>query len=141
MRRVFPALLLAAFSMLASAGDDIRVEDAWVREAPPTARMLAAYMTISNDGDREQTLVGVESPQFNHVMLHKSEVIDGVARMLHQDSIAVPAHGSVRLEPGGLHLMMPAPKAPLKAGDRVEFVLEFAGGQRARIEAEVRKKP
>ena len=28
---------------------EIQVTDPWIREAPPSARMLAAYMTISND--------------------------------------------------------------------------------------------
>jgi copper(I)-binding protein len=74
-------------------------------------------------------------------MLHKSETVDGVARMVHQDSILIPAHGSVALEPGSFHLMMPAPDAPLKEGDRVEFLLHFADGSNVASTAVVRKKP
>lgn len=141
MKRFLMALALSASSWLAVADSGILVEDAWVREAPPSARMLAAYMIIRNSSDRDRVLVDVESPQFRHVMLHKSEVVDGVARMLHQDEILVPAQGSVVLEPGSYHLMMPAPETHLSAGDTVDFTLTFANGDNVQVQAEVRKKP
>ena len=141
MKRFMLALTLAATSWLAAAQPDIQIEDAWVREAPPSARMLAAYMTLKNPADQDQVLVEVQSPAFSHVMLHRSEVIDGVARMIHLDEVVIPAGGSVQLEPGGLHLMMPAPETRLSAGDRVPLVLLFADGNQIEVQAEVRKKP
>ena len=141
MKRVMLALTLAATSWLAAAQPDIQIENAWVREAPPSARMLAAYMTLKNSADQDQVLVEVQSPAFSHVMLHRSEVIDGVARMIHLDEVVIPAGGSVQLEPGGLHLMMPAPETRLSAGDRVPLVLLFADGNQIEVQAEVRKKP
>ena len=90
---------------------------------------------------QDQVLVEVQSPAFSHVMLHRSEVIDGVARMIHLDEVVIPAGGSVQLEPGGLHLMMPAPETRLSAGDRVPLVLLFADGNQIEVQAEVRKKP
>jgi hypothetical protein len=141
MKRFMLALTLAANSWLAAAQPDIQIEDAWVREAPPSARMLAAYMTLKNPADQDQVLVEVQSPAFSHVMLHRSEVIDGVARMIHLDEVVIPAGGSVQLEPGGLHLMMPAPETRLSAGDRVPLVLLFADGNQIEVQAEVRKKP
>jgi hypothetical protein len=74
-------------------------------------------------------------------MMHKSATVDGMARMLHQDSIPIPAHASVALEPGGYHLMMPAPETPLSAGDQVEFLLHFDDNSSVRVTAVVRKKP
>ena len=141
MKRFMLALTLAANSWLAAAQPDIQIENAWVREAPPSARMLAAYMTLKNPADQDQVLVEVQSPAFSHVMLHRSEVIDGVARMIHLDEVVIPAGGSVQLEPGGLHLMMPAPETRLSAGDRVPLVLLFADGSQIEVQAEVRKKP
>ena len=141
MRHLLMVLALAAPGWLAAADTGISIENPWVREAPPTARMLAAYMTINNTGPVHRHLVGVESPQFTHVMLHRSEVVDGVARMIHEDDILIPEHGSVALAPGGFHLMMPAPETRLTAGDSVEFILTFANGERIKVQAEVRKKP
>ncbi|MGD2076611.1 MAG: copper chaperone PCu(A)C [Gammaproteobacteria bacterium] len=141
MKRILLGLALTASSWLAGAQTDIEVEHAWVREAPPGARMLAAYMTLKNTGERERVLVEVQSPTFRHVMLHRSEVVEGVARMIHLDEIAIPAGETVALKPSGLHLMMPAPETRLTAGDRVEFVLIFADGSSVEAQAEVRKKP
>jgi copper(I)-binding protein len=141
MTRVLFALLLGAVGAPAMAGDGLLVRDAWVREAPPGAMMMAAYLVIENSGDQATALVGVESPAFAHVMLHRSLTVDGVARMLHLDSIPVPAHGNVALEPGSYHLMMPAPDTRLAAGDKVDFVLHFADDSSLQVTAEVRKKP
>lgn len=141
MKRILLALTLAACSWLPVAQAEVQVEDAWVREAPPGARMLAAYLTVNNSGAEDLVLVEVQSPAFSHIMLHKSEVIDGVARMIHLDEIVIPAQGSVQLQPGGMHLMMPAPEARLSAGDRVPLVLIFADGNRLEVQADVRKKP
>jgi hypothetical protein len=141
MKRILLALTLAACSWLPVAQAEVQVEDAWVREAPPGARMLAAYLTVNNSGAEDLVLVEVQSPAFSHIMLHKSEVVDGVARMVHLDEIVIPAQGSVQLQPGGMHLMMPAPEARLSAGDRVPLVLIFADGNRLEVQADVRKKP
>jgi copper(I)-binding protein len=141
MKRTLLGLILAASSWLAAAQPDIHIEHAWVREAPPTARMLAAYMTLKNPGDEDRVLLEVQSPAFGHVMLHESRLVDGVARMIHLDEIRIPARGQVQLEPGGMHLMMPAPETRLTEGDRVPFVLVFADGSRVEVQAEVRKKP
>ncbi len=141
MKRIVLALTLAACSWLSVAQAEVQVEDAWVREAPPGARMLAAYLTVKNSGTEELMLVEVQSPAFNHIMLHKSEVVDGVARMIHLDDVVIPAGGSVHFEPGGLHLMMPAPETRLSAGDRVPLVLIFADGSRLEVQAEVRQGP
>ena len=141
MKQLFAALLLTLLTSLADAASGLVVDSAWIREAPPGASMMAAYLVISNPGDTDARLVAVESPAFAHVMLHKSETVDGVARMLHQDSILIPAHGSVTLEPGGYHLMMPAPDAGLRTGDQVEFLLHFADDSSLAVTAVVRKKP
>jgi copper(I)-binding protein len=141
MKQLTFALLLSLLVARTVCAGDLLIEQAWVREAPPGAAMMAAYLTITNRGDRDVTLTGVESNAFEHVMLHKSETVDGIARMLHQDSIRVPAHASVRLEPGSYHMMMPAPRTRLSAGDQVDFILHFEDGSDVRVTAVVRKKP
>ena len=141
MKRTLLSLILSVWSLLTVAESTLQVEDAWVREAPPNAHMMAAYMTLMNRGAGDAVLTQVDSPAFGHVMLHKSEVANGVARMIHQHEIVIPAHGSVELRPGSFHLMMPAPDKRLVEGDRVDFVLTFSNGDTIRVQADVRKKP
>ena len=136
----FLLLALVFLNQAIYAGSEIEIIDAWVREAPPGARMLDAFMVIQNPGDEDVTLTGVDSPAFNHVMLHRSIVVDGIARMQHENAIRIPAGGAVSLEPGSFHLMMPAPESRLQAGDQVEFVLHFADESCVRVTADVKKK-
>jgi len=141
MKRSLLTLTLWAWSLLATADSTLQVENAWLREAPPNAHMMAAYMTLNNTGSGDAVLTQVESPAFSHVMLHKSEVVDGMARMIHQDEIIIPAQGAVELKPGSFHLMMPAPAKRLVEGDRVDFILTFSNGDTIKVQADVRKKP
>lgn len=142
MKSFILAVLLSGWSLLAAAHHQtVVVENAWVREAPPGAHMMSAYLTLKNTGADDVVLSHVESPAFRMVMLHKSEVVDGIARMSHQDELLIPAGGSLELKPGSFHLMMPAPEERLQSGDRVEFDLVFVDGSTIRIQAVVRKKP
>jgi copper(I)-binding protein len=88
----------------------------------------AGYFTLKNEGDADRDLVGASSPGCGSVMLHKSEVVNGVASMHHVDSVTVPAHKSITFAPGGLHLMCMSPTASLKPGASVPVTLTFKDG-------------
>ena len=133
------ALLLLAGNAWASPANGIEVHAPWVREAPPTARVLAAYLELHNHGDVARTLVAVESPAFKRVELHRSEEKDGMASMARVTKIMIPAHGKVGFEPGSLHIMLIDPAAPLKSGDEVALTLRFADGSSLTVSAGVRR--
>jgi copper(I)-binding protein len=137
-RLLLSALLL--YSQAIYAGSEIEITGAWIREAPPGARMMAAFMVIENSGDEDAVLIGVESPDFDHVMLHRTVTVDGVARMQHQDEVRIPAGGSVHLEPGSYHLMMPTPATRPQSGDQAAFLLHFDDETCVSITADVKKK-
>jgi len=126
------------YGAMAGAADAIEIDNAWIREAPPGAPMLAGYLCLHNTTDATATLVGVQSPLFPHIMMHRTEIREGMARMMHQDTVDVPAGQRICFEPGGLHLMMAAPDQPLRAGDQAELVLQFSDGHSQRILAPVR---
>ncbi len=117
----------------------VTVEDPWVKAAPPTARTLAAYLVLRNDGTRPWALVGVSSPDFERAMLHESRIENGMARMRHVTRLQVPPGETVRLAPGGYHLMLMGPRRPLPPGAVVELVLTWEDGSRTRVRAPVRR--
>lgn len=133
--------LLVLTPGLVSAHTDggIVVENAWVREAPPVAKMLAAYMTIENHTGKQHVLTGVTSASFKKIEMHKSLQKDGMATMQQQKQLTIPAGGKINLQPGGYHLMLFNPSKPLKAGDKVSFILKFANGSVTTITAKVKK--
>lgn len=138
MRAPLLALLLLLPAARAHAGG-LEVRDAWIREAPPTAAVLAGYAELANGGDAPLRVVGASSGDFRAVELHEMRMDQGVMRMRALPSVEVPAHGSVRFEPGGDHLMLLDPARPLAAGDRVGIRFEVEGAAPVLVEFEVRR--
>lgn len=136
-----PTALLFALSILPglAAAAGLVLHDPWVREAPPMASMLAGYVTIENTGAKAEAIVSASSPAFGDVEIHRTMIKDGMARMIKQDRLVIPAHGKMVLAPGGYHLMMMMPKRPLHAGDKVEVTLTLENGQKITTTMPVRK--
>ena len=139
MKKLLQAVIAVGFMLSATAhAAELMVKDRWIREAPPTASALAGYMVIHNGSDKERVLVGAESPLFGNVMLHRTVMEEGMAKMVHQPSITIPAGGSLTFAPNGYHLMLMKPKTSLKAGDKVEITLKFKDGTTLPLSYEVR---
>lgn len=137
MKRLL-GLLIVCLVAPAWAGQ-MEVADAWVREAPPNAPMMAGYLTLKNRGHDPAVLVGASSPQFKKVEIHRSRMENGMAHMEKQREVKIPPGGEVRFQPGGYHLMLMHPVRRLRAGDTVRLELVFADGARVRVEAPVRR--
>ena len=130
----------------ASAGD-LRVQDGWATEAPaaPTdsagssdagsmastmASVSGAYFTVTNDGDEDDALVAVSTPDAAQAQLHTTESEAGgtSGTMKQVARIPVAAGGTARLTVGGYHVMLVRPTRALAVGDRVPVRLRFASG-------------
>ena len=83
------------------------------------------YLTMTNSGTSDDALIGVLA-DFPRVELHTTEFEGDIARMVHVDTIPVPAGETVTLEPGGLHVMfMGLQGNPLTEGDQINATLVF----------------
>ena len=115
------------------------VSDAWIPEAPPVSTVMAGFMTIHNSATKEAQLIAVTSVQFADVQMHLSLEENGVAKMLPQKTLTIPAQGQLALKQGSYHLMLFNPVAALKAGDKVTLSLRFADGSVLSVVVEVKK--
>lgn len=116
-----------------------QVQDGWVRLGPAGMPMMAGFGRIENHCRVPMTIVGAGSPAFGSVELHETRIVDGVNRMRPVPELRIPADGTAVLEPGGMHLMLMQPRAPLKAGDKVTLTFELTGGGELTGEFTVRK--
>jgi hypothetical protein len=138
-KRFAAGVMLLLTNLTALADTTIVVRDAWVREAPPGAPVLAAYFTLENPGSKADKLVAVLCPDFDKIEIHATEIRAGVARMIALDALPIPPHATVKLAPGGYHLMLHHPRRALAAGMNVKLELRFDSGTRLTVVAPVRR--
>ena len=128
-RQIAYLALVVALCPLAYADTTLQVHGAWIREAPPGASVLAAYLILENPGTKTETLVSISSPDFAAGEIHVTEIKNGMASMTRLTSMAIPAHGRQVLAPSGAHLMLMRPRRALHAGDSVTLRLRFKSGK------------
>jgi periplasmic copper chaperone A len=136
------ALVGAAFVtvVLASAGESLKAENAWVPWAPPGLKVHVAYMTIVNRGATDQVIVSAESTDYERIELHRSVVKHGVSTMQAIGEVRIPANGRVEFAPTGLHLMLIGPRRRQAVDGQVQIVLRLSGGEEVDVSAVVRRR-
>ncbi len=135
MRSMSKRFSAVAFSLLFAAGfahaeGRLVVTDAWIREAPPGATMLAGYARLRNDGDAPVSVLTVQSDAFRMTSVHETVVADGVSKMRELHRLDLAPGAEVDLEPGGRHLMLMQPRSEVHAGDKVDVRFLLADGRR-----------
>ena len=73
---------------------DIRVEKPWIAEIPPMISVTAALMVLHNDSDKPKYLVEASSPNAKSIEIHKSIIVNDLAKMIKQPEVEIPPHGS-----------------------------------------------
>jgi hypothetical protein len=96
-------------------------------------------MHISNNQNREVTIVSLQSKSFESIEIHQSLEVNGMMSMRPVDTLSIQAGGSLELAPGGFHLMMMNPLDELIPGQKVAITLYYEDQKTQLIEMEVRK--
>jgi copper(I)-binding protein len=121
------AVLVAAIAVAAQAAPrSISIEKPWARETVEGQAAGGGFMTIVNNGQREDQLVSASSPASHEVQIHTMSMDGDVMRMRQlTDGLSIPAKGKVELKPRGLHIMFIGLKKPLRPGTSVPVTLKF----------------
>jgi len=147
MNKLSRILALAAFSAMAfaapvRAGDvkagDLVITQAWSRATPGGAKVAGGYLTIENKGSAPDKLIGVSAEIAGKVEVHEMATDNGVMKMRPlEKGITIEPGKTVKLAPGGHHLMMKELKGPLKQGDKVPVTLEFEKAGKVAVSLDV----
>lgn len=140
------AMIAAVLALMLGGGtaraDDggIRLDQAWARATPGSAKTGAIYLTVSNTGIAPDTLTAASTPAADKAELHHMKIENGVMEMRPVPALAIAPGQSVVLEPTtGYHIMLIGLKAPLKEGDKVPIILTFEHAGTQQITASVAK--
>lgn len=131
---------LAAAGPAAGSGTLV-VDGSWARASIGGSKVSAVYLAITNRGEAPDRLVGAAAERADHAMIHRSVVEDGVMKMRHVGAIEIPPGESVRLEPGGLHMMLMGVSSPLQTGERISVTLVFERAGEVALSVPVRRSP
>ncbi|MDE0351025.1 MAG: copper chaperone PCu(A)C [Gammaproteobacteria bacterium] len=125
--------MLAGSALVLAA---IVVANGYVRDTLPGQTVTAAYCDLANSSPEDAVLVAVSTPIAASVEIHETRNDAGMVRMRRLENLVVPARSTVRLRPGGRHLMLF--DADTEGTQEAPFVFEFAAGQRIRGAFEIR---
>jgi copper(I)-binding protein len=103
----------------------IQVTRLWAPPTPPTASVAAVYLWITNSGSKADRLLSVSSPVAGSAELHSTTMTQGIMRMRMVEAVDLPPGVPIKIQPGGLHIMLQGLKQPLQPGSTLTLTLEF----------------
>jgi copper(I)-binding protein len=137
------AALLATPVVAHHAGEyfqagDMRVSHAWTVETAATSDAVEVFLTIANDGEAADRLVGA-SARFSGPALFQAPVVDGdgVLQVREVPAIEIAAGQSVTFQPGGIRIVLPDVQRHFSEGDHFHMVLEFETAGPLEIDVDV----
>lgn len=147
MNKLSTLFALAAVSAVVIAApvraDDVKAGDlvisqAWSRATPGGAKVAGGFLTIENKGSAPDKLVAVSAEIAGKTEVHEMAMDNGVMKMRPLDKGLVIEPGkTVKLAPGGYHLMLQDLKGPFKEGEKVPVTLEFEKAGKVSVSLDV----
>ena len=136
------AVIAGLFAAPARAEDvkagDLVISQAWTRATPNGAKIGGGYLTIENKGSAPDKLIGVSGDIAGKIEVHEMAMNNGVMKMRPLDKgLSIEPGKTVKLAPGGYHLMIMDLKSPLKQGDHVPLTLEFEKAGKVQVTLDV----
>ncbi len=136
------AVAAVLFATSARAEDvkagDLVISQAWSRATPGGAKTGGGYLTIENKGSAPDKLVSATADVAGKVEVHEMAMNNGVMTMRPlENGLTIDPGKTVKLAPGGYHLMMMDLKNPLKQGDKLPVTLQFEKAGKVAITLDV----
>lgn len=130
--------LLALAAATPSAAEPALVATGFSAPAPPPGvQTMAIYGSLANAGDAPLTVTGIEAAGFASAMIHETVTTNGVVTMRHRMSLPIAPGETVVFAPGGFHIMLMGPTAPVPAGATISGVFRMEDGSAVTFEASV----
>ncbi len=132
------ALLLPVLLGAGAGGQvgNITVAEAWSRGVPGAA-VGVVYLAIKNQDSAPDRLLALHTPAARRAEIHRTERVAGMVQMRQLASLECPAHSTVKIEPGGVHIMLLELARPLTSGSDFPLTLRFEKAGEITIQVQV----
>lgn len=105
---------------------DLIISQAHTRVTPPGATVAGGYLTITNNGNSDDILLGGRVDFAEATEVHSMQMKGDVMKMRRlKDGLTLPAGETVELAHGGFHLMFKRLKEPVSISDEKSLTLIF----------------
>ncbi len=130
--------LIVLLATLPAFAGGLSVSNAWSRSTPPGVTVGVVYFTLKNDTGKSDRLLKLSTPVASKVQVHRTEILDGIARMREVAVLHIDAGQTLEFAPNGMHLMLMGLKQPLVEGQKFDLELLFEVGGPRKVEVVVR---
>ncbi len=129
MKYCFLVCLWLLCGLAQAAEPLLQINEAWGRAMPPTLKVTALYMQLSNSSAEPVVIKQANSSSCGMLQFHQSFEEEGIMRMRMLDNLTVPAQETLSLQPNGIHIMCLNATMPLTEGSVIELTLQFVSGE------------
>ena len=117
---------------------DLVIMQPWSRATPGGAKIAGGYLTIENKGTAPDRLTAASGDIAGKVEIHEMAMNNGVMTMRPlEKGLEIEPGKTVKLAPGGYHLMLMELKNPLKQGEKVPLELQFEKAGKVAVSLDV----
>ncbi len=138
---------LAGDGMMMKTGETATIGNLTI-EAPfafatlPNQPVAGGFMSITNAGDSDDTLIAASSPDAGRMEIHEMAMDGDVMRMREiEGGLVIPAGETVALKPGGFHIMFMDLPGPMVEGEMTDVTLTFETAGEVTMTLPIVKRP
>jgi len=131
--------LFSTAPTFAAEKTNMMIMDAWVRAAPPSAKVQAAFFTVMNHSNKPIVITDVEAQGFGRSELHLSGKKDGMMTMQKQQQVTIPANAVFQFKPGSYHVMLLEPNQIAAPGELVNVSFTLLNGEKFSTQMPVKR--
>jgi len=118
---------------------DITIDYPIARATVPGQNVGGGYAALVNASSSDDKLISVSADFAGMVEVHEMKMVDDVMQMnALPDGLTVPAGETVKLAPGGYHIMFMQLKEPLAEGEKRKVKLTFEKAGEVEVEFQVK---
>lgn len=124
-----------------SEAGTIAINDIYSFIVPSGAPVGAVFMTITNQSNEDDRMIGFKSDHASRIELHTMAMDGEIMRMRQVNGFTIPAGQDHSLRPGGDHIMLYGVQSALAVGQTFNAIAVFEKAGEIPLTVEMRNRP